>query len=154
MTDRESSSQPVSSGCTRLTLEEMIQSSTLSSNPNELEALDFYGDNFLQEVNEQNIIASISSNMQNMESMENTTSSLPTTIAYTAPSHLLSHSIMETRSESIFNQRKRVRPVVPTHLPFDPVQTINQDLPNGTNQLTGAKLTQMEQVLFDRFSLS
>jgi hypothetical protein len=30
MSDRENLSQPVSSGCTRLTLEEMIQSSTLS----------------------------------------------------------------------------------------------------------------------------
>ena len=40
MSDRESPSQPVSSGCTQLTLEEMIQSSKLSSNPNELEALD------------------------------------------------------------------------------------------------------------------
>ena len=57
--------------------------------------------------------------------MENTTSSLPTTSAYTASSHLQSHSIIETRLESIFNQRKRVRLVVPTHLPFEPVQLIN-----------------------------
>ena len=87
-----------------------------------------------------------------MGSMENTTSSLPATSAYTEPSHLQSHSIMETRSESIFNQRKRVRPVVPTHLLFDPVQTINQYLPNVTNPLSGAILTQMELVSFDRFS--
>ena len=152
LSDRESPSQPVSSGCTRLTLEEMIQSSTLSSNPNEREALEIYGDNFLQEVNEQNIIASTSSNMQNMGTVENTTSSLTATSAYTVPSHLQTHSIMETRAESIFNQRKRVRPVVPTHLPFDPVQTINQYLPTGSNPLTGAILTQMELVSFDRFS--
>jgi hypothetical protein len=75
----------------------MIQSSTLSSNPNELDALYIYGDNFLQEVHEQNIIASTSSNIQNMESMKDTTSTLPATSAYTAPSHLQSHSIMETR---------------------------------------------------------
>ena len=106
MSDRESPSQPVSSGCNRLTLEEMIQSSTLSSSPNELEALEIYGDNFLQEVNEQNIIASTSSNMQNMGTVENTTSSLIATSTYTVPSHLQSHSIMETRAESIFNQRK------------------------------------------------
>jgi hypothetical protein len=100
-------SQTVSSGCTRLTLEKMIQSSTLSSNPNELHALDIYGVNILQEVNEQNIIASTVSNMQNMESIENTTTTLPATSAYTASSHLQSHSIMETRSESIFNQRNK-----------------------------------------------
>jgi hypothetical protein len=56
MGDRENSSSPVSSGCTRLTLEEMIQSSTLSSNTNELNALDIYGDNLVQELNEQNIL--------------------------------------------------------------------------------------------------
>ena len=44
--------------------------------------------------------------MQNMGSMENTTSSLPATSAYTTPSHLESHSIMETKSEAKFNQRK------------------------------------------------
>jgi hypothetical protein len=44
MSDIEIQSQPVSSGCTRFTLEEMIQSSTLSSNPNELDALDICGD--------------------------------------------------------------------------------------------------------------
>jgi hypothetical protein len=130
----------------------MIQSSTLSSNTNELDALDIYGDIFLKEVHEQNIIASTSSNIQNMKSMENTTSTLPATSAYAAPSHLQSHFIMETRSESIFNQLKRVRPVVPTHLPFDPIQTINQYLPNETNPLSGAILTQMGLVSFDRFS--
>jgi hypothetical protein len=65
----------------------MIQSSTLSSNPNELEA---YGDSFLQEVNEQNIIATTLTNIQNIESMDNTTSSLPATGAYTAPSFTIS----------------------------------------------------------------
>ena len=90
--------------------------------------------------------------MQNMGSMENTTSSLPATSAYTAPSHLQSHSVMKTRSESIFNQRKSVRPVVPTHLLFDPVQTINQYLTNVTNPLSEAILTQMKLVSFDRFS--
>ena len=34
------------------------------------DALEIYGDNFLQEVNEQNIIESPSSNMHNLESME------------------------------------------------------------------------------------
>jgi hypothetical protein len=87
--------------------------------------------------------------MQNIESMENTTLTLPATSAYTASSHLQSHSIMETRSETIFNQRKRERPVVPTHLSFDPVQTINQYLPNEANPLTGAIMTQMDLVPFD-----
>ena len=83
MSDIETPSQPVSSGCTTLTLKEMIQSSTLSSNPNELDVLDIYDDNFLQEVQEQNIIASTSSNIQNVESMENTTTTLPANSAYT-----------------------------------------------------------------------
>jgi hypothetical protein len=50
MSDIETTSQPVSSGCTTLTSEEMIQSSILSLNPNEIDALKIYGDNFLQEV--------------------------------------------------------------------------------------------------------
>jgi hypothetical protein len=45
-----------------------------------------------------------------------------------------------------------VRPVVPTHLPFEPVQTINQYLPNGANPLTRAILSYMELKPFDRLS--
>ena len=70
MSDIETPSQPVSSGCTTLTLEEMIQSSTLSSNPNELDALEIYGDNFLQEVQEQNIIASTNALIRNARASE------------------------------------------------------------------------------------
>jgi hypothetical protein len=51
-----------------------------------------------------------------------------------------------------FFKKKRVRPVVPIHFSFDPVQTIKQDLHNGASPLTEAILTQIEQVSFDRFS--
>ena len=59
---------------------------------------------------------------------------------------------METRRESLFNQRKRVRLVNTAARPFNPISTLNGLLPINVDPFNNMPLSSERLVEFDQFS--
>ena len=59
---------------------------------------------------------------------------------------------METRQESLLNQKKRVRLANTVTRPFNPISTLNVHLPNDVDPINNMPLTPERLVEFDQFS--
>ena len=80
------------------------------------------------------------------------TSTTRTSSTYTPLSHLNSQTIMETRQESLFNQKKRVRLVNTAAVPFNLITTLNIHLPNDVDPFNYRPFLPERLVEFDQFS--
>ena len=136
-------------------------------------------DDFLSEINEQHAIASslrdnnamrtdsnindvMASSVTNESSSNTTTAStsesillmpLPSNVfAYGGLSHLHPSVIMETRSESMFNRRRRIYLREVAEATFRPISTINMHLPNDMHPTRHFRLSEETLVEFDAFS--
>ena len=136
-------------------------------------------DDFLSEINEQHAIASslrdnnamrtdsnindvMASSVTNESSSNTTTAStsestllmpLPSNVfAYGGLSHLHPSVIMDTRSESMFNRRRRIHLSEVAEAPFRPISTINMHLPNDMHPIRHYRLPEETLVEFDAFS--
>ena len=98
----------------------------MSSNNIIDDSMNSFADDFMNEVNEQRSTTTVSSTSTTMRTTSSDmTSTTRISSTYTPLSHLNSQTIMETRQESLFNQRKRVRLVNTAVRPFNPITTLN-----------------------------
>ena len=162
----------------RITLEQRVQETTITdSNVDDMLASEC--DNFLSEINEQHAIASslrdknamrtdsnindvMASSVTNVSSSNTTTATtnesvlqmpLPSNVfAYGGLSHLHPTVIMETRRESLFNQRRRIHLRQIAEAPFRPISTLNMHLPNDLHPIRHTPLEDEALVEFDALS--
>ena len=106
----------------------------------------------MNEVNEQRGTTTVTSTSTEAMTSSDTTSTTRVSSSYISLSHLNTQTIMETRQESLFNQRKRVRLVNTVARPFNPTSTLNVHLPNDLDLITNRPLTPERLVEFDQFS--
>ena len=107
----------------------------------------------MNEVSEQRSTTSATSTSSTMRATSSDMTSTPrTSSTYTPLSHLNSQTIMKTRRESLFNQRKRVRLVKAAATPFNPISTLNVHLPNDVDPINNMPLSPERLVEFDQFS--
>ena len=132
-------------------------------------------DNFLSEINEQHAIANSLRNNNTMStdssisdvmdsSVKDTTAATDdsvmsvqpsSTIRVYTPSHLNPRVIMDTRSESLFNFRRRVHLKEVAATPFRPISTLNMHLPNDVDPTmpnSDIRLSRRTLEEFDAFS--
>ena len=110
-------------------------------------------DDFMNEINEQRATTTLSSTTSTIRaSSSDMSSTTRASSTYTPLSHLSSQTIMETRQESLFNQRKRVRLANTVAVPFNPITTLNVHLPNDVDPFNNRPLSQEQLVEFDQFS--
>ena len=97
----------------------------MSSNITMDDSMNSLSDDFMNEVNEQRATTTVSSTTSTMRaSTSDMTSTTRASSTYTPLSHLSSQTIIETRQESLFNQKKRVRLVNTAAVPFNPITTL------------------------------
>jgi hypothetical protein len=163
----------------RITLEQRVIETTITdSNVDDMLALEC--DNFLSEINEQHAIASSMRNNNTMSTDSNISDvmdssvtdtsvsktftaatddsdmsmQLPANLVYTL-SRLHPTVIMNTRSESLFNFRRRVHLREVAAAPFRPISTLNMHLPNDVDpRMLNSDIHLSRQILveFDEFS--
>ena len=102
-----------------------INTTNSSSNNIMDDSMNSFEDDFMNEVNEQRGTTSVTSTSTAAKTSSDTTSTTRGSSTYTPFSHLNTQTIMETRQESLFNQRKRVRLVNTVARPFNPISTLN-----------------------------
>jgi hypothetical protein len=125
----------------------------MSSNNIMNDSVNSLADNFMNEINEQRATTTVSSTTSTMRaSSSNMTSTTRASSTYTPLSHLSSQTIMETRQESLCNQRERVRLVNTAAVSFNPITTLNVHLPNDEDPFNNRPLSQERLVEFDQFS--
>ena len=117
------------------------------------DSMNSFADDFMNEVNEQRSTATASSTSTTMRATSSDmTSTTRISSTYTPLSHLNSQTIMETRQESLFNQRKRVRLDNAVARSFNPISTLNVHLPNDVDPINIMPLSPERLVEFDQFS--
>ena len=117
------------------------------------DSMNSFEDDFMNEVNEQRGTTSVTSTSTTMRATSSDmTSTRRISSTYTLLSHLNSQTIMETRQESLFNQRKRVRLVNTVARPFNPISTLNVHLPNDVDSINNMPLSPERLAEFDQFS--
>jgi hypothetical protein len=117
------------------------------------DSLNSLEDDFMNEVNEQRDTTTVSSTTSTIRASSNDiTSTTRASSTYTPLSHLSSQTIIETRQESLFNQRKRVRLVNTVAIPINPITTLNVHLPNDVDLFNNRPLSQQRLAEFDQFS--
>ena len=125
----------------------------MSSNNIMDDSLNSLEDDFMNEVNEQRATTTVSSTTSTIRaSSSDMTSTTRASSTYTPLSHLSSQTIIETRQESLFNQRKRVRLDNTAAVPFNPITTLNVHLPNDVGPFNNRPFSQEILVEFDQFS--
>ena len=129
-----------------------INTTNSSSNNIMDDSMNSFEDDFMNEVNEQRGTTSVTSTSTTAMASSDTTSTTRGSSTYTPLSHLSTQTIMETRQESLFNQRKRVRLVNTVARPFNPISTLNVHLPNDVDPINNMPLTPERLVEFDQFS--
>ena len=129
-----------------------INTTNSSSNNIMNDSMNTFEDDFMNEVNEQRGTTTVTSTSTEAMTSSDTTSTTRVASSYTPLSHLNTQTIMETREESLFNQRKRVRLVNTVARPFNPISTLNFHLPNDLDPITNRPLTPERLVEFDQFS--
>ena len=106
----------------------------------------------MNEVNEQISTTSVTSTSTTAITSSDTTSTTRGSSTYTLLSHLNTQTFIETRQESLFNQRKRVRLVNTVARSFNPISTLNVHLPNDVDPINNMSLSPERLVEFDQFS--
>ena len=109
------------------------------------DSMNSFEDDFMNEVSEQRSTTSVIPVATTMRATSSDMTSTTRGSSTDTPlSHLITETIMETRQEFLFNHRKRVRLVNTVARLFNPISTLNVNLPNDVDPINNMHFYQSD----------